>query len=39
MNAPASQGIGLTPPSFVKNPKLISWVADMVALCKPAAVH
>jgi len=39
MNAPAPQGIGLTPPSFVKNPKLISWVADMVALCKPAAVH
>ena len=39
MNAPAPQGIGLTPPSFVKNPKLIAWVAEMVALCKPAAVH
>jgi len=23
----------------VKNPKLITWVAEMVALCKPAAVH
>jgi phosphoenolpyruvate carboxykinase (GTP) len=23
----------------VKNAKLIAWVADMVALCKPAAVH
>ena len=39
MNAPAPQGIGLTPPSFVKNPKLVAWVAEMVALCKPSAVH
>ena len=39
MNAPVPQGIGLNTPSFVKNPKLIAWVADMVALCKPAAVH
>jgi phosphoenolpyruvate carboxykinase (GTP) len=39
MNAPAPQGIGLSPPFFVKNPKLIAWVAEMVALCKPAAVH
>jgi phosphoenolpyruvate carboxykinase (GTP) len=23
----------------VKNPKLVDWVAEMVALCKPAAVH
>ena len=39
MNAPVPQGIGLNAPSFVKNAKLIAWVADMVALCKPAAVH
>jgi phosphoenolpyruvate carboxykinase (GTP) len=39
MNAPAPQGTGLNPPSFVKNPKLLAWVAEMVALCKPAAVH
>ena len=39
MNAPAPQGIGLTPPTFVKNAKLVAWVAEMVALCKPAAVH
>ena len=39
MNAPVPQGIGLNAPSFVKNPKLIAWVADMAALCKPAAVH
>ena len=31
MNAPAPQGIGLTPPSFVKHPKLVAWVAEMVA--------
>ena len=39
MNAPAPQGIGLTPPTFVKNAKLVAWVGEMVALCKPAAVH
>ncbi len=39
MNAPAPQGIGLSPPFFVKNRKLIAWVAEMVALCKPVAVH
>jgi len=39
MNAPAPQRIGLATPSFVKNPKLVAWVAEMVALCKPAAVH
>ncbi len=39
MNAPAPQGIGLTPPTFVKNAKLVAWVAEMVTLCKPAAVH
>jgi len=39
MNAPVPQGIGLNAPSFVKNANLIAWVADMVALCKPAAVH
>jgi phosphoenolpyruvate carboxykinase (GTP) len=39
MNAPIPQGIGLNAPSFVKNAKLIAWVADMAALCKPATVH
>jgi len=33
------QGLGLAAPAWVKNAKLIAWVADMVALCKPAAVH
>ena len=39
MTTTAQAGAGLTAPSFVKNKKLIAWVADMVALCKPAAVH
>jgi len=39
MNAPQMQGLALNTPSYVKNPKLVAWVADMVALCKPAAVH
>ena len=39
MNAPLMQGLDLKTPNFVKHPRLIAWVADMVALCKPAAIH
>ena len=39
MNHPAMQGLNLNTPTYVKNAKLIAWVADMVALCKPAAIH
>ena len=39
MNAPALQGLPLNPPAFVKHAKLIAWVADMVALLQPDAVH
>jgi phosphoenolpyruvate carboxykinase (GTP) len=39
MNSPAMQGLNLNAPSFVKNAKLIAWVADMVALCKPDDVY
>ena len=39
MNYPMMQGLDLNTPSYVKHPKLIAWVADMVALCKPAAVY
>ena len=39
MTTAAHQGAGVNAPSFVKNQKLIAWVTDMVALCKPAAVH
>ncbi len=39
MNSPVMQGLNLNTPGYVKNPKLIAWVADMVALTKPAAVY
>jgi phosphoenolpyruvate carboxykinase (GTP) len=39
MNAPVMQGLELGTPSYVKNAKLIAWVADMAALCKPHAIH
>jgi phosphoenolpyruvate carboxykinase (GTP) len=39
MNSPVMQGLNLQAPSFVKNARLIAWVADMVALCKPESVH
>jgi phosphoenolpyruvate carboxykinase (GTP) len=33
------QGLQLGTPSYVKNARLIAWVADMVALCKPSAIY
>jgi phosphoenolpyruvate carboxykinase (GTP) len=39
MNAPMMQGLKLNTPSYVKNPRLIAWVADMAALTKPDAVY
>ncbi|MEJ8835464.1 phosphoenolpyruvate carboxykinase (GTP) [Ramlibacter sp. AN1133] len=39
MNSPVMQGLNLQTPSFVKNARLIAWVADMVALCKPDQVY
>ena len=39
MNHPAMQGLKLNTPSYVKNARLIAWVADMVALCKPDDVY
>jgi phosphoenolpyruvate carboxykinase (GTP) len=38
MNSPVLQGLGTGAPAYVKHARLIAWVADMVALCKPAAV-
>ena len=39
MNAPALQGLTIQAPSYVKNARLIAWVAEMAALCKPANIH
>ncbi|MBT2299503.1 phosphoenolpyruvate carboxykinase (GTP) [Variovorax paradoxus] len=38
MNAPL-KGLTVQAPSYVRNAKLIAWVADMAALCKPEAIH
>ena len=39
MNSPVMQGLNLNTPAYVKNAKLIAWVADMAALCKPDSVY
>lgn len=39
MNAPAMKGLAVEAPSHVKNAKLIAWVADMAALCKPERIE
>lgn len=39
MNSPTMQGLNLSTPAYVKNAKLIAWVADMAALCKPDSIH
>ncbi len=40
MNSPVMQGLtNLNTPSHVKNARLIAWVADMAALCKPDAIY
>ena len=39
MNSPVMQGLNLNAPAHVKNARLIAWVADMVALCKPDRVY
>lgn len=39
MNSPVMKGLNVQAPSFVKNARLIAWVADIVALCKPDQVY
>ena len=39
MNQPAMQGLEVNTPAYVKNAKLIAWVADMALLCKPETVY
>jgi phosphoenolpyruvate carboxykinase (GTP) len=38
MNSPVIQGLNLNTPSFVKNARLVAWVADMAALCEPDTI-
>ncbi|MGZ5180989.1 MAG: phosphoenolpyruvate carboxykinase (GTP) [Ramlibacter sp.] len=39
MNSPVMKGLNLNAPPYVRNARLIAWVADMVALCKPDTVY
>ena len=39
MNSPLPHGLDLHVPAYVRNARLIGWVAEMVALCKPERVH
>jgi phosphoenolpyruvate carboxykinase (GTP) len=39
MNSPVMKGLTLNAPAYVKNARLLAWVADMVALCKPARIE
>ena len=39
MNLPVTQGPNLNVPGYVKHPRLIAWVAEMVALTQPDAVY
>ena len=38
MNSPVMQGINLNPPTYVKNARLIAWVAEVAALTQPAEI-
>jgi phosphoenolpyruvate carboxykinase (GTP) len=38
MNVPV-KGLAVQAPAYVKNAKLIAWVADMAALCKPESIY
>ncbi|HWI83556.1 phosphoenolpyruvate carboxykinase (GTP) [Ramlibacter sp.] len=39
MNSPLMQGLNLNTPAYVKNARLIAWVADMAALCEPDTIY
>ncbi|WP_295849713.1 phosphoenolpyruvate carboxykinase (GTP) [uncultured Xylophilus sp.] len=40
MNAPTMQGLApLNAPAYAKNARLIAWVAEMAALCKPKDIY
>ncbi|MBN4688448.1 hypothetical protein H4F37_23565, partial [Escherichia coli] len=39
MNQPVMQGLALNAPSYVKNAKLLAWVAEVAALTQPDRIH
>jgi len=39
MNASTTQGPSVNAPSYVKNPKLVAWVAEMAALTQPKDIY
>jgi phosphoenolpyruvate carboxykinase (GTP) len=39
MNHPAMSGLRLDAPTYVKNARLIAWVAEIAALTEPEAIH
>jgi phosphoenolpyruvate carboxykinase (GTP) len=39
MNSPVMQGIHLGAPSYVRNARLIAWVAEIAALTQPDRIH
>ncbi|MGJ7545252.1 phosphoenolpyruvate carboxykinase (GTP) [Variovorax sp. LT1R16] len=39
MNAPVMNGLPIQAPPHVKNARLIAWVAEMAALCKPDSIY
>ena len=39
MNSPVMQGLDIQAPAFVKNARLIAWVAEVAALCQPERIH
>nr|WP_315190460.1 phosphoenolpyruvate carboxykinase (GTP) [uncultured Albidiferax sp.] len=39
MNARTLQGLATTAPAYVKNTRLLAWVADMAALTQPDAIY
>jgi phosphoenolpyruvate carboxykinase (GTP) len=39
MNSPIMQGLDLNRPAYVRNARLVAWVADMAALCKPDRIY
>ncbi|MFT3718469.1 phosphoenolpyruvate carboxykinase (GTP) [Pseudorhodoferax sp.] len=39
MNAPAMKGLQINPPAYVKNARLIAWIADIAALTQPASIY